>query len=527
MKRPLSFIKRNPLLIGMILLFCALAVTLFLYATPHGVGLTNDSSAYLGGARSLLNGQGYVRFSGDRLPRPITQFPPLLSLFIATIARIGSIDVFAAAKILNLICFVLNLLLLLFFIIRGSGGNLIVFFTGLLYLSCAPILQTHAYGLSEALFMVFLFISWHLTLQQVKRPNGFLTAFLNGICIGLATLTRYASIALLIVIIGFLFFYRSKLRSYLVEVTVLLAGFALPVTPWILRNAHVSEDVANRGVFFHPPSASVINEGIETLTGFFLPESGGWIAKLLPWLKFGWVLVFLAFAIWLTTRLVRLLTSKALPAQDAAASTLSGLFALGYLIFLIGIALFIDGSTVFDNRMLLPFFTGIIVMILSLATEKLSQVQLSIPKRGLILLALTFFALFLAEDQLDLARDFHKDGQGFAGSSWSEMEISQAVDDLPPNATYFSNRQTYLWLMKDRPSYILPPLSDAATRQENETFENDRQWMKQELSAGNAYAVVFNYQEMMENPSDRVWLTRLFEGIPIYLETKDGVIYGE
>jgi hypothetical protein len=81
--------------------------------------------------------------------------------------------------------------------------------------------------------------------------------------------------------------------------------------------------------------------------------------------------------------------------------------------------------------------------------------------------------------------------------------------------------------MKDRPSYILPPLSDAATRQENETFESDRQWMKQELLTGNAYAVIFNYQEMMKNPSDRVWLMRLFEGIPIYLETKDGIIYGE
>lgn len=523
----MPLIKRKPLQIGMILLFCAAAVALFLYTTPYGVGLTNDSSAYLGGARSLLNGQGYVRFSGDRLPRPITQFPPLLSLFIAGIARIGSVDVFAAAKALNLICFVLNLLLLIFFIMRSGGRLVMVFFSGLLYLACTPVLQAHAYGLSEALFLIFLFVSWHLTLIQISRPKMAAIAFLNGICIGLATLTRYAGAALLIVTLGFLFFYRETLRGYLAGAAVLLAGFALPAAPWILRNARVSGAVANRGIFFHPPSASVINEGIETLTGFFLPETGGWIAKLLPWLKSGWVLVFLVFAVWLTGRLVRRLTSNTLSEQKTAASALSGLFALGYLIFLIGIALFIDGSTVFDNRMLLPFFTGIIVMILSLAAEELSKTHLVMQKRGLILLALTVFALFLAEDQLDLAREFHKDGQGFAGSSWSEMEISQAVDDLPADTTYFSNRQTYLWLMKDRPAYILPQLSDAATRQENETFESDRQWMKQEILNGNAYAVVFNYQEMMENPSDRAWLTHLFEDVPVCLETRDGIIYGE
>ncbi len=523
----MPLIKRDLLLIGMILLFCAAAAALFLYTTPHGVGLTNDSSAYLGGARSLLNGQGYVRFSGDRLPRPITHFPPLLSLFIAGIARIGSVDVFTAAKTLNLICFVLNLLLLIFFIMRSGGMRVMVFFSGLLYLACAPVLQAHAYGLSEGLFLVFLFTSWHLTLTQSSRPRAAPIAFLNGICIGLATLTRYAGVALLIVTLGFLFFHRKTLRSCLIGVAFLLTGFALSVAPWILRNARVSGAVANRGIFFHPPSASVINEGIETLTGFFLPETGGWIVKILPWLKFGWTLVFLAFAVWLAKRLVRRLTSNSLPEQNTAASTLSGLFALGYLIFLIGIALFIDGSTVFDNRMLLPFFAAIIVMILSLAAEELSKKHLMMQKRGLILLTLTIFALFLAEDQLDLAREFHKDGQGFAGSSWSEMEISQAVDDLPADATYFSNRQTYLWLMKDLPSYILPQLSDAATRQENETFESDRQWMKQEILDGNAYAVVFNYQEMMENPSDRAWLTLLFEGVPVYLETKDGIIYGE
>ncbi len=104
---------KTPRLVFLIsfLILCFAALWLYLYTTPAGVGLTNDSSAYLGGARSILRGEGYVRFSGDRLPRPITQFPPLYSIAIAGIAKIFLTDVFRSAWILNLICYLMNLIL--------------------------------------------------------------------------------------------------------------------------------------------------------------------------------------------------------------------------------------------------------------------------------------------------------------------------------------------------------------------------------------------------------------------------------
>ena len=45
------------------------------YSTPIGLGLTNDSSAYLAGARNLRAGAGYGYTSGGGEVKPLTHFP--------------------------------------------------------------------------------------------------------------------------------------------------------------------------------------------------------------------------------------------------------------------------------------------------------------------------------------------------------------------------------------------------------------------------------------------------------------------
>ncbi|HQJ02147.1 MAG TPA: hypothetical protein PLX12_11135, partial [Flexilinea sp.] len=53
--------KQRLIFLISIFILCIAALWLYLYTTPNGVGLTNDSAAYLGGARSILRGEGYVR----------------------------------------------------------------------------------------------------------------------------------------------------------------------------------------------------------------------------------------------------------------------------------------------------------------------------------------------------------------------------------------------------------------------------------------------------------------------------------
>ena len=91
-----------------VVVFCGVMAWLVLYCTPFGVGLTNDSSAYISGARSLMAHQGYVRIGGDGLPRPITHFPPFYSIVLAVVSNIIKQDPLETARWVNLGCAVLS-----------------------------------------------------------------------------------------------------------------------------------------------------------------------------------------------------------------------------------------------------------------------------------------------------------------------------------------------------------------------------------------------------------------------------------
>ena len=75
--------------------------------TPAGVGLANDSVAYIAGARSILQGMGYSDIWLDSSLEAITHYPPLLSLTLAAIGTLG-IDPLRGARILNILLFGAN-----------------------------------------------------------------------------------------------------------------------------------------------------------------------------------------------------------------------------------------------------------------------------------------------------------------------------------------------------------------------------------------------------------------------------------
>ena len=132
----------------------------------------------------------------------------------------------------------------------------------------------------------------------------------------------------------------------------------------------------------------------------------------------------------------------------------------------------------------------------------------------------------LFEDELDLIKEYHRNGQGFAGDEWRESETRLAALELPGDHLLWSNRQTALSLLNDQPSFILPPMFDAASFSERDSFEQDRAWMAEEVFSGNGYVIIFNYQEMMENEDDRVWLETVLNGLPVLAEYSDGAIFG-
>jgi hypothetical protein len=82
--RALPIGPRSRLAVLLLVLIAVAAGSLVGANTRWGVGLRGDSYAYISGARNLAAGLGYSRISGGGEVRPITHFPPLFSLLLAS-----------------------------------------------------------------------------------------------------------------------------------------------------------------------------------------------------------------------------------------------------------------------------------------------------------------------------------------------------------------------------------------------------------------------------------------------------------
>ena len=332
-----------------VFLLCLISVFLYCYATPYGIGLTNDSAAYLGGARSLLTGFGYARIGGDGLPRLITHFPPMYSLFIAAAAFLGKTDVFKSAWGINLFCYAANLVLFVLLLKQMTHHHLPALLAGICYLCCGPILQAHVYGLSEALFLAF-FLSTLLFLLSDKKKRIPLHIgcyrFLDRI-----SLIRYIGVATLltalIVVICSIPAKKKKIRASI----SLLIGFFLPVSLWLIRNGIAGENAVNRSFSWHWPAADKTEEGLRNLASFFLPEFGGIVEKFLPFWGIILSILLAGLLIWTFRSCIRILSAQ----KAAESAVLLSLQAVVYFFSVIFVVICIDGSTLFDNRIFCRF----------------------------------------------------------------------------------------------------------------------------------------------------------------------------
>lgn len=506
----------------------AAGIFVYIYITPDGVGLTNDSADYLGGARSLLAGDGYVRYSGDRQPRPITQFPPFYSAAIAKAVWFGAKDVFHGAEWINGLSIVLNLFLVVALVLATTRREWIAIFAGVLTLFTPSFLQAHVYGLSEALASVWILTALlilSVALRKTRRPVWIW--LLLGALFGVAALVRYAS---LVFFAGSLFLVFANGRNWknrIVPAFGLFIGFIFIFLPWIIRNRLVGDSGVNRAFSFHFPTSDRLWDGVRTVSSHFLPEAGGIVERALPLWALAIILTLIiltGLTIWRLASVFRGLSHD--PDGEAMAISPSGFFTyfmLLYVVELLLTAIFVDGSTVFDDRMLYPFFIMANPALCAAAQNRFEKHG----RRIAVLAALGLILIFVLEDGLDRIREYRRDGQGFAGSEWRDSETANAIPELSETVRCFSNRRTYLGLMKDLPCYVLPVGFDAATQRVSESFAADREWMRSEIEAGKAIAIVFGYTDELDSESeDAKYFDELFGDLTLYGSYEDGRIYG-
>ena len=129
-----------------LILIAAIGSFLILRATPEGLGLSDDSIAYIAGARSMLAGNGY-REAWLASNQPVTHFPPAFSSVLAFIGLFG-LDPLRGARFVNALLFGLNAGLLGVLAWRMTPSLMAGILLAALFVANGEMLQVHAVAMS-------------------------------------------------------------------------------------------------------------------------------------------------------------------------------------------------------------------------------------------------------------------------------------------------------------------------------------------------------------------------------------------
>src|SRR5262249_53231128 len=159
-----------------------------LWATPEGLGLSDDSIGYIAGARSMLAGHGY-REAWLASDGPVTHFPPGFPAVLALVGLSG-LDPLRGARFLDALLFGLNTALLGILGWRMTKSLPAGLILATLFVVNDSLLRVHAVAMSEPLFIFLSLLAFWMFDLYFERDAHWAWLILCGVIVGAAYLTR-------------------------------------------------------------------------------------------------------------------------------------------------------------------------------------------------------------------------------------------------------------------------------------------------------------------------------------------------
>ncbi len=539
------------------------------YVTPAGLGLTNDSAAYIGGARSILAGSGYSDIWLDSVLEPVTHYPPLLSLALSGIGLLTGLDPYRGARILHILVFAANTWLvgLLSFRMtrplplawseKGWSAGIIL---ALLFFTNADLLSIHAQVLSEPLFIFFSllsFLAFDFSLEHQAAPKksravlktGYgplITDYwllLTGFLTALAFLTRYSALALIATFLVALFLLSNNSRFK--RIAFFLGGTIPPIAAWFIRNSLIADSATNRIIQFNPIQVDNIRAGLWNVAHFLLPVpvAPEWLFKSgalnVLLLLFGLGLfVWLAFTAW--KLLFPSPNHQILQSPNPIAFT-TGLYTFGYLGAVLFSMSFFDASTKFQPRILSPLYVSwmiLLVYFLQLLNTKgdkytKNEQEIFVLPRHIrqiraafaIILAIFVLSLSTFHFQRSVTELREMDGLGYASWRWRQAEVLKVIRNLPPDVAIYSNSPPAVYHVTGRASRVIPTLFNPASGLPRGGYDQALEEMRAELLSGRAVLALFDASSIEDAFGEEIALQ--FDGLALLVKAQGHVLYGK
>ena len=463
-------------------------------ATPEGLGLSDDSIAYIAGARSMLDGQGY-REAWLASNQPVTHFPPAFSSVLAFFGWFGP-DPLNVVRYFNALLFGLNAGLLGILAWRMTPSLSAGLVIAALFVLNSEMLQVHTTAMSEPLFIFLSLLSVWMFDLYFERHNHWLWLLLCGTFVGMAYLTRYAGLALIATFIVALIILRDSWRTRLVSVGIFL-GATLPwILGWTIRNRLVAENATNRVLAWHPITTDNLQMGVRVFSGLFIPiESWRRAAIKQPGIVEGMILIVLiAVLVWVAIKAWKYFSEPQLVSAegklDAGSREIipftSGLYLFAYLASIVAAMTMFDAATKFKLRILSPVFVCLLILLVYLGIWLRSR------NRGAVILLTIAFISFAFYKQFITVNELSKGGLGYASFQWYDSEAMEYLSELPEDVMIYTNEPGAVYLYTGRGSYVLPDRFDSATAQMRTGFEDGVIKMHSEIHDGRAVLALFD-----------------------------------
>ena len=505
----------------------ALALALFggwiiVYATRYGMFTHGDSGAYVGMAQNLRSGRGPTlpfdlatdRFSPVQVYRfrgrvPSTQYPPLYSIFLATLAAGRSI--WDGARTLAVVTMVVNLYLATALTMRMLPARrrwvaLAVPFLVAIPLGNPPgwIIQDATVG-SEPLFHswwlgAFLALSFWLD-RRSRRALHAAVALTAA-----ALLTRHVGWFAVFVLVGAVFLAERGPRGRRTAGLHAASLGGIAIAPWaaVLVWGRLAGGAAGGGLrqFVVHPMGGTRGALLRVVTTWFLPPR---------WTDLSRNLALLALVVMLAVLLVRVrrhgaigmpLPSGAVAARPGGATLLVVLAAIPvYIVTVLLARTFSDASIPIDDRIFSPV-RPMLVMIL-VVTIGWASAHLRTAVAATVVAAVTFA---IVQPHYDRQRRFVQHlADTDQGKPFPELDIVRAA---PAGTLVVSSSPDVVFAVAGRDAIMTPKRNIVVARKPNRCYDRDVAEVVELLRARGGYVYLTIAASLYGNSTDANELSR-------------------
>ena len=331
-------------------------------------------------------------------------------------------------RYLNAFCFGLNIFLAGWLVRRISGRQGAGLAAGLLVLLAQPMIEVHAWAMSEALFLTFILGCFNALQSYFVREN-WLWLLLSAVLAGFAALTRYAGTALIAAgTVGLVMLGAQKLHRRL------LSAIAFALVSGLMFGVYALNDQAASGEIARFGGLQLINPSGQSLTDL--------LYNTLLWLVPGRLVrgrEALAMAVLgvgvvglgAGYLLVRKTTFRGQLSRAAAAPAMLVLllFTAASLFLLYQANLSNTYRSPFDFRLLAP--THLASLLLACSFFGLVWGKAPRMGRAISILIVVFLAGLYLQRAVDTVRLYHEEGMGFSSRYWHESDAIAYLRGLP------------------------------------------------------------------------------------------------